>query len=181
MDHARMLLAERYGPFVAAWLALRWCRVLALLGDGDSAEALAALRRKVAAAGDAEDVRAFAQIERAVCGAASVETPAGPELPLYEHDCDRCEFLGRHVGDGVFRLGVFAPPIVDLYVCERRDHVERFVDTTLIVRYGDEPQAYSGRTVQTARVYAAQSTRPYIDGMAEALRRYDAAKEARGG
>lgn len=65
MDHARMLLADRFGSD-AAWLALRWCRMLALLGKGNRSAVLAAMRSHVAAVGDRDDLDALAQIETAL-------------------------------------------------------------------------------------------------------------------
>lgn len=47
-------------------------------------------------------------------------------MPKYQHDCTKCKYLGRTIGNG---------KIVDLYV-----H-----NDTLIARYGDDgPDYYSG-------------------------------------
>lgn len=66
---------------------------------------------------------------------------AAPTKPLYEHDCDKCMFLGHwkaelqlEMRDGKQRLK--ETPVCDLYVCVSPN-------PTLIARYSSEPSDYS--------------------------------------
>lgn len=66
MGHAMAIVAEGYGEAAAAWLSVRWCRVLSLLGRGDPSAAMAALWRHVRSVGDEADLVAMSQIDEAV-------------------------------------------------------------------------------------------------------------------
>ncbi len=74
LDHARVLLAEKFGEDRAAWLLVRWARALALLTEGSSARAavtMAALTDHIDVAADRgaatqEDVDALRDVLAAV-------------------------------------------------------------------------------------------------------------------
>src|SRR3954465_1460085 len=72
-------------------------------------------------------------------------------VPLYEHDCDNCTYLGQMPADPSERYGV---EVLDLYYCPQG------VLPTVIARYGSEGDYISGL------VFA-----PFVPYIAEAKRR----------
>jgi len=73
------------------------------------------------------------------------------KAPKYQHDCNRCVFLGNYRGTGI------ADVEVDLYVCAQNKVIE-----TVIYRYGDNGNYGSGL------VFAQHGAIPEL---VEALRR----------
>lgn len=76
------------------------------------------------------------------------------DKPTWNHDCDKCRFLGSTIGGG---------RIVDCYVCNEAYHAERGTRPSLVARFGnDGPDYYSshvGMTLPTghAELWAADS------------------------
>jgi hypothetical protein len=61
-----------------------------------------------------------------IAGDSFGEVPQDP--PKYQHDCDKCKFLGQAMDDKEF---------CDLYYCPQGGHIP-----TVIARYGNEPEDY---------------------------------------
>lgn len=70
------------------------------------------------------------------------------ETPKFNHDCDNCEFLGRHIHlseDGSYYSG----KELDLYFCSG--------EPTVIARYGDEGSQY-----MSGMVFARPDGTPHL-------------------
>ena len=62
--------------------------------------------------------------------------------PQFQHDCDKCEFLGSFDYQGCLVDGSIADFTADLYVCRGVRNLGRGKDDTLIARLSDEGSDY---------------------------------------
>lgn len=65
--------------------------------------------------------------------------------PRWQHDCERCVFLGHVVHHGLLTDGRREPFAVDLYACKNR------LDTTLVGRWSSDGCNYTSSPHTTAR------------------------------
>lgn len=80
----------------------------------------------------------------------------GASVPIWEHDCTECTFLGR--------VGTVEEP-VDLYTCAGHEVFPGY--RTFIARLGDEGGQYS-----SAPAHALEQTKYFHPALYEALRRW---------
>lgn len=96
------------------------------------------------------------------------------ETPQHQHDCDRCQFLGRFEFDGPLSDGTTEHFKSDLYVCP-----EQVLGPSLIGRFSDDGPDYVSSPMEIvvqheARMRAEPAT--HTPALIEALERYRARK-----
>lgn len=96
------------------------------------------------------------------------------EEPLFEHDCDKCKFLGRYTYGASFMDGP-RETTVDLYSCKGR------FELSLIARFSSEGPDYSSFPLDAVEIIEArgrtkEETGTYTWALFEALRRYKSEK-----
>ena len=88
--------------------------------------------------------------------------------PKFEHDCERCRFLGRHTYDASYTDGS-RPLVVDLYHCAGTFAT---FGGSVIARYGDDGHKYASIPVGMVQQLIDSGARAtYSPALVEAHRR----------